>query len=129
MAHFSKHFDTLSSAPSASQVVLLKAKIWERGLSCKTGGDGERLGRCTLRRHGMKTPSNLHCPSTASAPCQADPRPFHAKHVSSPPTIRPSRLKNSHCVEKASGTAALRTQGHFAFKDFFPCFSFPKETH
>lgn len=37
MAHISKRFDTLSSAPAASQLVLQKAEIWERGFSCKTG--------------------------------------------------------------------------------------------
>ena len=44
MAHFSKHFVTLSSAPVASQLELLKAEIWKRGISCKTGRQGcERM--------------------------------------------------------------------------------------
>lgn len=42
MAHFSKHFATLSSALVASQLKLQKAEIWERGFSCKTGR--RRLG-------------------------------------------------------------------------------------
>ena len=45
MAHISKHFATLSSAPAATQLELQKAEIWKRGLSCKTGRRGyERLG-------------------------------------------------------------------------------------
>jgi len=45
MTHFSKHFDTLSSRPVASQWGLQKAEIWTRGFSCE---NSERFGGCTL---------------------------------------------------------------------------------
>lgn len=45
MTQFSKHLATLSSEPVASQSMLQKAEIWERGFSCKIARWGfERFG-------------------------------------------------------------------------------------
>lgn len=69
MAHFSKHLDTLSSRPVASQWGLQKAEIWKRGFSCK---NSERFGGCprTLRALNtlLSTFRYFYFPHTAAGP-------------------------------------------------------------
>ena len=68
MTQFSKHLDTLSSAPVPFQSVLQKAEIWERGLSWEDARERLELWVWHPQLYGTKTPACVYLPAILSAP-------------------------------------------------------------
>lgn len=101
MTQFSKHLATLSAEPAASQLMLQKTEIWERGLSCKTGI--ERFGALHAQTPCSKSPRYSDFPPVSLTPVLSTFFPPYSRLPSPSPT-----QTHQPPIQGASGPALQR---------------------